>query len=52
MKKDNYTVTRVEAYNKKGLARMIDYRDYELVKGSGPRGPRRFSIWRARAGRF
>ena len=30
VKKDNYTITKVEAYNKKGLARVIDYRDFEL----------------------
>jgi hypothetical protein len=30
VKKDNYTVTKVEAYNKKGLARVIEYRDFEL----------------------
>jgi hypothetical protein len=33
IKKDNYTVTKVEAYNKKGLVRIIDYRDFEQVKG-------------------
>src|SRR5580698_2723328 len=38
IKKDNYTFVRVEAYNKKGLVRVIDYQDYELVKG----------IWTAR----
>ncbi len=38
MKKDNYTFIKVEAYNKKGLARVIDYRDFEQVKG----------IWTAR----
>jgi hypothetical protein len=38
VKKDNYTVTKVEAYNKSGLARVIDYRDFEQVKG----------IWTAR----
>jgi outer membrane lipoprotein-sorting protein len=30
VKKDNFTVTKVEAYNKRGLARVIDYRDFEL----------------------
>ena len=30
VKKDNYTVVKVEAYNKKGLARVIEYRDFEL----------------------
>ena len=30
VKKENYTVTKVEAYNKKGLARVIEYRDFEL----------------------
>src|SRR5262249_52767769 len=38
VKKDNYTVTKVESYNKKGLVRVIDYRDFEQVKG----------IWTAR----
>lgn len=30
VKKDNYTVTKIEAYNKKGLSRVIDYKDFEL----------------------
>ena len=38
IKKDNYTIQKVEAYNKKGLTRVIEYRDYDLVKG----------IWTAR----
>jgi hypothetical protein len=38
IKKDNYTVTKVESYNKKGLVRVIDYRDFEQMKG----------IWTAR----
>ena len=38
IKKDNLTITKVEAYNKNGLARVIDYRDFEQVKG----------IWTAR----
>ena len=38
VKKDNYTVIKIEAYNKKGLVRVIDYRDFEQVKG----------IWTAR----
>ncbi len=38
VKKDNYTVVKVESYNKKGLVRVIDYRDFELAKG----------IWTAR----
>jgi hypothetical protein len=33
IKKDNFTITKVDAYNKKGLARTIEYKDYELVKG-------------------
>jgi len=33
VRKDNYTVTRIEAYNKKGLVRVIDYRDFEQIKG-------------------
>ena len=33
VKKDNYTVTKIEAYNKKGLVRVIDYRDFELNSG-------------------
>jgi len=28
--KDRYTIAKVEAYNKKGLARVIEYRDFEL----------------------
>ena len=38
VKKDNYTIVKVESYNKKGLVRVIDYRDFELSKG----------IWTAR----
>ena len=38
VKKDNYTVVKVESYNKKGPVRVIDYRDFELAKG----------IWTAR----
>jgi len=38
IKKDNYTLQRVEAFNKNGLLRAIEYRDYELVK----------NIWTAR----
>jgi hypothetical protein len=33
VKKDNYTVVKVESYNKKGLVRVIDYRDFEQAKG-------------------
>jgi hypothetical protein len=33
VRKDNYTVIKIEAYNKKGLVRSIDYRDYEQIKG-------------------
>jgi hypothetical protein len=33
VKKDNYTITKIEAYNKKGLARTIEYKDYQMVKG-------------------
>jgi len=33
VKKDNFTVVKIEAYTKKGLARVIDYRDYEQIKG-------------------
>src|SRR5580704_18502231 len=33
IKKENYTFVRIEAYNKKGLVRVIDYKEYELVKG-------------------
>ena len=33
VKKDNYTVVKIEAYNKKGLLRVIDYKDYQQVKG-------------------
>jgi len=38
IKKDNYTFVRIEAYNKKGLVRTIDYKNYEQIKG----------IWTAR----
>jgi hypothetical protein len=38
VQKNNYTVTRVELYTKKGLMRVIDYRDFEQLKG----------IWTAR----
>jgi len=38
VKKDNYTMVKVEAYNKNGPVRTIDYRDFELVSG----------IWTAR----
>src|SRR5579885_3529594 len=38
VKKDNYTITKIESYGKKGLVRVIDYRDFEQVKG----------IWTAR----
>jgi hypothetical protein len=38
VKKDNYTVVRSESYNRKGLVRSIDYRDFEQSK----------SIWTAR----
>lgn len=31
--KTNYYVTRVEAYNKKGLAKTIDYADYKQIDG-------------------
>jgi outer membrane lipoprotein-sorting protein len=33
VKKDNYALVKLEAYNKNGMARAIDYRDFELVKG-------------------
>src|SRR5262249_49191124 len=29
VKKDNFTLTKVEAYDKKGLSRVIEYRDFE-----------------------
>lgn len=38
VKKDNYTITKAEMYNQKGLVRMIDYRDFSQVHG----------IWTAR----
>jgi outer membrane lipoprotein-sorting protein len=38
IKKDNYTFQKVEAYDAKGLVRVLDYRDYAQVKG----------IWTAR----
>lgn len=37
--KTNYTFQRIEAYNKKGLAKTIDYTDFEMIKG----------IWTARS---
>lgn len=33
VKKDNYTIVKVESYNKKGLVRSIHYRDFEQAKG-------------------
>jgi hypothetical protein len=33
IKKDNYTVTKINAYNKKGLVRSLEYRDFSQVKG-------------------
>jgi hypothetical protein len=36
--KDRYAITKSEAYNKKGLVRTIEYRDFELIK----------NIWTAR----
>ncbi|HUA84766.1 MAG TPA: outer membrane lipoprotein-sorting protein [Bryobacteraceae bacterium] len=38
VKKDNYTITKAEMYNKKGLVRLIDYRDFSQIHG----------IWTAR----
>jgi hypothetical protein len=38
VKKDNYTLVKVEAYNKNGLVRTIDYRDFEFSS----------NIWTAR----
>jgi hypothetical protein len=38
VKKENYTMVKVEAYNKSGLVRLIDYRDFEFSSG----------IWTAR----
>jgi hypothetical protein len=32
VKQDNYTIVKVESYNRKGLVRVIDYRDFELAK--------------------
>ena len=31
--KTNYTYNRIEAFNKKGPVRVIDYSDYKLIKG-------------------
>jgi hypothetical protein len=31
IKKDTYTFVKIEAYNKNGLVRVIDYKDYELI---------------------
>ena len=33
IKKDSYTFVKIEAYNKKGLVRVIEYKDYEQLKG-------------------
>jgi len=33
VKKDNYTITKAEAYSKTGLVRVIDYRDFEQTQG-------------------
>jgi hypothetical protein len=38
IKKDNYTFVKIGAYNKKGLVRTIDYKNYEQLRG----------IWTAR----
>jgi hypothetical protein len=38
IQKDNYTFVKIEAYGKKGLVRVIDYKNYEQIKG----------IWTAR----
>ena len=33
VKKDNFTFQKAEGYTKKGVARVIEYRDYEQIKG-------------------
>lgn len=33
IKKENYTFVKIEAYSKKGLVRVIDYKNYEQVRG-------------------
>jgi len=33
VKREQLPVAKVEAYNKKGLVRVIDYRDFELATG-------------------
>jgi hypothetical protein len=33
IKKDNYTITKAEMYNKNGLVRVIDYSDFQQVHG-------------------
>jgi hypothetical protein len=38
IQKDRYTFVKIEAYNKKGLVRVIDYKNYVQIKG----------IWTAR----
>src|ERR1041384_6382762 len=38
IRKENYTFVKIEAYSKKGLVRVIDYKNYEQIKG----------IWTAR----
>jgi hypothetical protein len=33
VQKEHYNLVKIEAYNKKGLVRVIDYKNHELVKG-------------------
>jgi len=33
VQKERYNLVKIEAYNKKGLVRVIDYKNHELIKG-------------------
>jgi hypothetical protein len=33
VQKEHYHLVKIEAYNKKGLVRVIDYKNHELIKG-------------------
>jgi len=33
VQKEHYNLVKIEAYNKKGLVRVIDYKNHELIKG-------------------
>ena len=46
IRKSNYTFTKVEAYDEKGLVRVIDYKDFAQVDGVW--SPRTTEVWDAR----